>query len=106
MGTITISQIATALAFLVSLISSITYICHVLKKQINKMFEPIREDIKEVDKSQCKNYLVRFLSDVETNKELSTIEKQRAYECFEKYTSLGGNSYIHDWWYKIMKEGK
>ncbi len=106
METITLGQIATVLAFLSALIGSVAYICNVLKKQINKLFEPIREDLKEVDKSQCKNYLVRFLKDIENKQELSAIEKQRAYECFERYTSLGGNSYIHDWWDKLMKEGR
>ncbi len=103
METITLGQIALFLSFLCGLIGSITYICSVLKKQINKLFEPIREDLKEVDKSQCKNYLVRFLKDVENEKEVTQIEKERAYECFERYTSLGGNSYIHDWWDKLMK---
>lgn len=103
MEAITLGQLATALTFLSALIGSIAYICNVLKTQINKMFEPIREDLKEVDKSQCKNYLVRFLKDVESEKEVSQIERERAYECFERYTELGGNSYIHDWWDKLMK---
>ncbi len=105
METITLGQIALVLTFLCGLIGSVTYICNVLKKQINKLFEPIKEDLKEVDKSQCKNYLVRFLTDIETNQKVSQIEKERAYECFERYTALGGNNYIHDWWDKLMKEG-
>lgn len=107
MENITLGQITVALAFLCGLIGSIAYLFNVLKKQINKLFEPFKNEIKEelceLDKSQCKNYLVRFLTDVENGKKVSAIEKERAYECFKRYTDRGGNSYVHDWWERLMK---
>ena len=106
MKNITIGEIATTLAFIVSLVGSITYLSNIIKKHLDKLFIPIIEDIKEVDKSQCKNYLVRFLKDIENGIQVSEVEKERAYECYAHYiTELNGNSYIHDWWEKLMKGG-
>lgn len=107
MENITLGQISTILGFLVTLITSITYLSNVMRKHIDKLFIPIRNDIKEVDKSQCKNYLVRFLKDVEKEVQLSEVERERAYECYEHYTKdLGGNSYVHDWWHRLMEDRK
>lgn len=104
MESITLGQIALTLGFLCGLIGSIAYLFNVLRNQINKLLEPIRDEIKEVDKSQCKNYLVRFLKDVENNHLVSEIEKERAHESYKHYSKdLGGNSYIHDWWERLMK---
>jgi len=103
MENITLGQIALTLTFLVGLISSVAYLANVMKKQIDKLFEPIRQAVREVDKSQCKNYLVRFLKDKERGIKLSEIEIQRAHEAYEHYTEdLKGNNYIHAWWEKQM----
>lgn len=104
MENITLGQISSVLLFLASLIGSWVVISNTLKKHVDKLFIPIRNDIKEVDKSQCKNYLVRFLKDVENDKQVSEVEKERAYECYGHYVKdLNGNSYIHDWWDRLMK---
>lgn len=103
MENITLGQIAITLVFFVSLISSVAVLSNVMKKQIDKLFKPIRQDVREVDKSQCKNYLVRFLKDKERGVDLSEIEIQRAHEAYEHYTEdLNGNNYIHAWWEKQM----
>lgn len=104
MESITLGQVAGVLIYVASIIGAWALISKSIKKQIDKLFSPIRNDIKEVDKSQCKNYLVRFLKDVENDKLLSEVEKERAYECYEHYVKdLNGNSYVHDWWEKLMK---
>ena len=70
------------------------------KKELNKKINNLGED-------QCKNYLARYLTDVEDGEKLSEIETQRAYDAYEKYTNIyHGNSYIHSRWNKVMKNRK
>lgn len=101
---ITLEQIGIFLTFLVTLISSIEFISKKLKGQMNKTLDPINETIKDLDISQCKNFLVNFLSNIENNEEIDEIQKQRAYEIYDHYTNdLKQNSYIHKRWKELMK---
>lgn len=107
MENITLGQISTILAFIVGLISSLVYLSKVLKKVVEKALEPINNNIKELDIGQCKNFLVRFLADVEHGKELDKVEIERAYEIYDHYTNdLKQNSYIHIRWKNLMEKEK
>ena len=58
-----------------------------------------------IDVSQCKNFLVRFLADVEQGNELDEVEIERAYEISDPYTyDLKQNSYIHKRWQEFMEK--
>ena len=97
MEEITLRQIANTLAFILTLIGSISALLVRIKKILAKQLEPL-------DRNQCKNYLVRFLADVERGEKLDDIEIERAYEAYDHYVKdLKGNSYIHDKWNKLMK---
>lgn len=102
---ITIGQIAAAVAFLVALIGGIStlnrnlkkYLTTVIKTELDPLkasVESIAGDLKKVDKESCKNYLVRFLSDVEKGNLVDDIEKERFFEEYEHYQKIGGNGYI------------
>jgi hypothetical protein len=105
MENITLGQIATILAFIVGLLGSVKYLSTELKNQVNKTLEPINNSIKELDVGQCKNYLVRYLKDVEQGNKLDEVEIERAYEIYDHYTNdLKQNSYIHKRWEEL--EGK
>ena len=96
MENITIGQISAFLIFLVSIIGSIKYLSNEVKNQIDKTLKPINDSIKELDVGECKNFLVRFLADVEQKQIIDEVEKQRAYEVYDHYTNdLKQNSYIH-----------
>ncbi len=74
------------------------------KKELQQEINVVKEDLIVVGEDQCKNYLVRFLADIEAEEELSEVEVERAYDAYEKYTkTYHGNSYIHDRWDKLMK---
>jgi hypothetical protein len=104
---ITIGQISTFLALIVGLLGSVKYLSKELKKQVNKTLEPINNSIKELDVGQCKNFLVRFLADVENEKILDQVEIERAYEIYDHYTNdLKQNSYIHKRWEELMEVKK
>jgi hypothetical protein len=109
MENITIGQIATFLGLLAGIITSsgiiITFIGKNLKKTIKSELEPIGNSIQTLDINQCKNFLVRFLADVEQGNELDKVEIERAYEVYDHYTNdLKQNSYIHQRWETLMKE--
>lgn len=104
---ITLGEILTALTFVVSFITAIKYLSSVLKKQVDKTLKPIEDSIKELDVSQCKNYLVRFLADIEQGNEVDEVEIERAYEIYDHYTNdLKQNSYIHKRWNELMEKKK
>lgn len=52
-----------------------------------------------------KTYLTDFLSEVEGGQLKTEIQKKRAYEIYEEYTKLHGNSYVHNKWEELVKKG-
>lgn len=107
MEKLTLGEILTALTFLVSFIGALSYLSNVLKKQVNKTLKPIQDSIKDLDVSQCKNFLVRFLADIEQGNPIDEVEKERAYEIYDHYTNdLKQNSYIHKRWNELMENNK
>ena len=104
---ITLSQLGTFLTFLVGFISALVYLSKILKKALEKALKPINEHMVSLDIGQCKNFLVRFLADVEKGKELDEVEVERAYEIYDHYTNdLKQNSYIHKRWKELMEKEK
>ena len=104
MENITIGQIATFLALIVGIIGSMKYLSNEVKKYLEKTLKPIENSIKDLDVAQCKNFLVRFLKDIEQNNKLDPVELERAYELYDHYTNdLKQNSYIHKRWMELME---
>ena len=86
-------------------IGAVTTIIIAIKKILKKMFEPINKKIDNLDLGQARNYLVDFLADVENEVPKDECQIERAYELYDHYThDLGGNSYIHAKWERVMKE--
>ena len=67
---------------------------------------------KEVKDETAKNNLSSIKTDLINLMELadkgtiSPEQKLRAYELYDYYCTHGGNSYVHDKWEKLKKEGK
>lgn len=106
MESITIGEIASILAFLVGIIGSIEFLIIRLKKVFNKAIEPLNNRLNDIELSTDKNFLVRFLADIEQNNPIDDVEKERFYETYERYKKLGGNSYISHKVEKLEKEEK
>lgn len=117
MEQITIGQIGLAVTFIVGLITGITALVKNIKKwlssafkadfeKINSKIDKVQKRVDDVDLAHCKNYLVRFLSDVDQGKEIDDIELERFWEQFQHYESIGGNSYIHRKVEQLKTEGK
>lgn len=105
MENITLGQVGLALAFLVGLIGSIEFIYARLKKAINKTLKPMNTKISNFELSSIKTDLVNFMGLAEKNS-ISTEQRIIAHELYDHYCKLGGNSYIHDKFEKLTKEGK
>ena len=104
MENVTLGQLSQWLTFILAFGGSIASVLVGIKKILNKQLEPINEAIESLDINQCKNYLVRFLSDVERGEKMDDVEIKRAYDAYDHYTKdLHANSYIHDKWEKLMK---
>lgn len=87
-------------------ISSLIIAVGVILTNINKIFNPIYKKITELEKNQCKNFLVDFLARVESNEKITECQKNRAYEIYDHYIKdLKGNSFIKDKWERLMKDG-
>lgn len=117
MESISLGDIAAGVAFLVGLIGGIIAVRRNLKtmltgllqdeltslkndiasvkNDLSKDISSIRRELSDVDMEACKNYLVRFLADVEQGKAIDEIELQRFWEQYDHYEKRGGNSYIH-----------
>ena len=86
------------------------------KSFIAKILKPIDQKIDHIQEISSKSRdnielelikmtLVNYISDVEHGIEKSQIQRQNAYELYDRYKTLGGNSYIHDRWDNLQKEG-
>lgn len=106
MENITLSQISSYLALIIGIIGSLEFLIIRFKKIFQKLLEPVNHRLDDIELSTDKNFLVRFLSDIEQNNIVDDVEKERFYETYERYKLLGGNSYISHKVEKLEKEGK
>ncbi len=117
MENITLGQIAAIITFLSVLIGGITGLIAFLKSFVSKILKPIDQKIDKLQEVSTKSrnnielelikiILVNFINDIEHGTNKSQIQKQNAYELYDRYQALGGNSYVHDKWDNLIKEGK
>ena len=84
-------------------LSSLIVAVGVILSNINKIFNPIYKKINELEKNQCKNFLVDFLARKENNEKITDSQINRAYEVYDQYINdLKGNSFIKDKWEMLM----
>lgn len=123
MESITIGQIAVAVAFIAALITGGVKIKDAVKKWLEALLKEkfdqasketkalsdkiqrIENQLCNVDLENCKNYLVTFLAEVERRDIKDEIEIQRFYEEYEHYIDHGGNSYVKEKVAKLKSKG-
>lgn len=64
-------------------------------KNIMTRLDTNAEEIKQMQLEQYKNFLTRYLADLERGVKLTEIELERFNDIYTKYDKLGGNSYVH-----------
>ena len=105
MEKITLGEVLSVVAFIGAFIGGFKTIKDTLVKTIDKTLKPINSKIDNLELSSIKTDLVNFMSSAE-REQVSREQIQNAYDLFDRYHKLGGNSYIHDKWEKLKKEGK
>ena len=117
MENISLGQIAGMITLIGIFVGAITGLISFFKKSVTKILKPLDEKIAHLENSSTVNrnnielelikmFLVNFISDVERDVQKSAIQKNNAYELYDRYKALGGNSYVHDRWEKLIKSGK
>ena len=105
MEALTLGQIAAATGLVVGLVTGLGLIFKLIGKAASnwlaKNLQPISEKLNTIDghfddfdKERCKDYLVQFIAKVDGGHKPSDTELERFYENYDRYTTLGGNSYI------------
>lgn len=64
-------------------------------EKIKEMNSNISADIKNLQISECKNYLVSMIDRIENGDKLGEAAKQLFYEKYDLYNKLGQNSYLN-----------
>ena len=116
MDKITLADVGTWIAILSGLIASCSGIYIFIKRALKSLFDIQTKElqsqlyrheqaINRVDLENCKNFLVSFLGRVDREREVDEIEKERFWEQYEHYSSLGGNSYIKNKVEVLCKKG-
>lgn len=107
---IKIGDVIKVLGTIMVIVSTCEFFIFRIKKATQKVFDtklkPINKRLNEIELSSDKNFIVRFLADIEQGNEIDEVEKERFFEIYERYKELGGNSYVSHKVEKLKKEGK
>lgn len=117
---LTLEQAAAIVIFIGGLIGGIKYLKKELKdalkdmlkdqfKGVNDKLDNMQHRIDKIDEQACKNFLIRYLADIERGDKIYDSEKQRFWEEYDHYVDpdeVDGNSYIKEWVSRLKKEGK
>ena len=77
--------------------------------QINGKLNDMQDKMDKIDEQACKNFLVRYLADIERGVPIYDDEKSRFWEEYDHYidpNEINGNSYIKEWVARLKEEGK
>ena len=105
MEEITLGQIKDAIIFLTAILGGIGVLYGLLMTGIKKLLQPIKDELQNEKMQRLKTDLTTFLYLAEHDT-ISNEQKLLAHECYDEYIKLKGNSYIHDKFEKLVKEGK
>ncbi len=108
---LTLLDITLIIGFIIGLIEGIkklkSMIKDFFKELLDDQFETINKKLKVMDTQTCKNFLVRYLADIERGEHIYDAERQRFWEEYDHYVDdLKENSYIKEWVSRLKDEGK
>ena len=107
MSEITLGQLQNLMLWAIGFVGAIITMVKAVKVAVEKGYQPILERIDKVDKNGTMNYIVSQLDSIEKGEKLDGVARKRLYEQYEHYTAdLKGNTYIHDEFERLKKDGK
>ena len=105
MDNITLGQIFDTVIKIGAVIGALGGLYALIMKGFDERLQPIKDDIRDEKKERLKSDLTTFLFLAEHG-ELSNDQKLRAHEEYDMYIKMGGNSWVHDRFEILKKEGK
>ena len=105
MESITLGNVLSIITFIGAFIGGFKVIKDTIVKTIDKTLKPINNKIDNLELNSIKSDLVNFMALAERG-QVSEEQIANAYEQFDRYHILGGNSYVNAKWDKLKKEGK
>ena len=63
---------------------------------IDLRLDELSSRLDDVSMDECKNFLVSAIGDIDSGREVDSVELQRFWELYDFYTMHGGNSYIRE----------
>lgn len=105
MDNITLGQIFDSLIRISVVAGAVGVLYKLIIKGVGNLLTPIKDELRTEKMSRLKSELTTFFFLAESNN-LSAEQKILAHEDFDEYTRLKGNSYIHDKFEALHKEGK
>lgn len=117
---LTLEQVSIIVIFVLGLIVGIRQLKKEIKdaiaeslkdefQEINNKLDSMQAHVEKIDEQACKNFLVRYLADIERGVLIFDSEKSRFWEEYDHYVDpdeIDGNSYIKEWVAKLKEEGK
>ncbi len=78
----------------------------ILAKILSSELEPLKGQIHKMDVKECRRFLIDFLVDVEQGCDKNEVQWKFAHDVYDHYTNdLGENSYVKDFWERVMTNG-
>jgi len=105
MESITLGEVKDTIVFIVALASGIVALYSLLMKGIKTQLEPINEELHNEKMNRLKSDLTTLMYLAETGA-ISNEQRILAHEEYDVYVENRGNSYIHDKFESLHKEGK
>ena len=105
MNNITLGQVFDTVIKIGAVIGALGGIYALIMKGFDKRLQPIKDDIRDEKKERLKSDLTTFMFLAEHG-ELSNDQRLRAHEEYDMYIKMGGNSWVHDRFEILKKEGK
>ena len=115
---LTLLEISVIVLFIVGLIRGVQELKKSIKeflqkllddkfKELNDKLNGMQKTMNQIDTQTCKNFLVRYLADIERGDILFDSEQERFWEEYDHYIDeLHENSYIKEWVARLKEEGK
>ena len=115
---LTLNEISIAILFIVGLIGGVKY----LKKEIknfldglldskfqttNDKIDKVASSLRDLDVQTTRNFLVRYLADIERGQFIYDTEKEQFWKEYDHYKDdLKENSFIKKWVERLEEQGK
>lgn len=115
---LTLEQISAALLFIVALIGGVKYLKKELVNFLNNLLDSkfkttngkiddVATALRTLDVQTTRNFLVRYLADVERGQYVYDTEKEQFWKEYDHYINeLKENSFIKKWVERLEDEGK